>query len=69
MGTAEGHKEPGQESDTERKTQRGKEGNSWAAEEGEERWRRKEDWLLSTVSILPANHRDAQYWGLRTSDP
>ena len=32
-------------------------------EEGEERWEKEEDWLLSAVSTLPAAHRDAQYGG------
>ena len=49
------------ERNTQREMERGKEGKRSEGEEGEERWRRKEDWLLSTVSILPANHRDAQY--------
>lgn len=59
MGTAESHKEG--KRDTQREMERGKEGKRSEGEEGEERWRRKEDWLLSAVSILPANHRDAQY--------
>ena len=57
MGTAEGHKEPGKERETQ-KCREGRKERGW-----EVRWEKEEDWLLSAVSTLPATHRDAQYWG------
>ena len=50
MGTAESHKEP----EKERETQKCREGRK---ERGcEVRWEKEEDWLLSAVSTLPAAH-------------